>query len=161
MISGISSLDPISLSSSEAEKSALGKDSFMELLVTQMKNQDPLNPAKNEEMLAQLAQFSSLEQMEELNANIVGLAVLQQSNALMSQLTDSSALIGKSVRYADPITGAEQWGTVDSVRLQEGVAVLRIDGKDVPLLNITEVGDEPTPTTPPAGETEQPFSTPL
>jgi flagellar basal-body rod modification protein FlgD len=121
----------------------LGKDSFMELLVTQLKNQNPLEPAKNEEMLAQLAQFSSLEEMQDLNDNIVGLAVLQQSNALMDQLTNSSALIGKSVQYVDPTSEAKQWGTVGSVKIADGLAVLQIDGKDVPLANVTEVGTPP------------------
>ncbi len=45
----------------------LGKDEFLTLLVTQMQNQDPLNPMDNTEMIAQLAQFSSLEQMQNLN----------------------------------------------------------------------------------------------
>ncbi len=124
----------------------LGKDAFLRLLVSQLKNQDPMEPARNEEMLAQLAQFSSLEQMQELNDNIVGLAVLQQSNALMSQLTSSSALIGQSVEYSDPqgsATGGTAWGTVSSVKIQEGLAVLVIDGKDVPLANVLEVGSPP------------------
>lgn len=141
-IAGISSSDPLSISP-EDSADQLGKDSFMKLLVTQLKSQDPLQPAKNEDMLAQLAQFSSLEEMEELNENIVGLAVLQQSNALMSQLTDSSALIDKSVNYIDPNTGGDRWGTVSSVRIIDGIAVLNIDGADVPLANITEVGPIP------------------
>ena len=81
--------------------------------------------------------------MQDLNDNIVGLAVLQQSNALMAQLTDSSALIGKSVKYQDPDTQAEAWGTVSSVRIQDGLAVLHIDGKDVPLASVTEIGIPP------------------
>ncbi len=142
-ISGISANDPVY--GSGVAESALGKDAFMDLLVTQLKNQNPLEPAKNEEMLAQLAQFSSLEQMEELNENIIGLAVLQQSNALMSQLTNSSALIDKSVQYVDPSTGTEMWGTVSSVKIVDGLAVLNIDGKDVPLAGIVEIGPDPTP----------------
>ena len=141
-IPGISASDPQSLSGSQAPDK-LGKDSFMELLVTQLKNQNPLEPAKNEEMLAQLAQFSSLEEMQDLNANIVGLAVLQQSNALMDQLTNSSALIGKTVKYLEPSTNAEQWGSVTSIKIADGIAVLQIDGKDVPLANVTEVGAPP------------------
>ena len=149
-IPGVNFSDPISLQpDSEAQEEALGKNTFMKLLVTQLRNQDPLQPAKNEEMLAQLAQFSSLEQMQDLNDNIVGLAVLQQSNALMSQLTNSSSLIGKSVEYLDPTSGEAVWGTVTSVRIKEGLAILNIGGEDVPLASVTEVGTEPTQTTPP------------
>ena len=72
--------------------------------------------------------------------NLVGLAVLQQSNALMSQLTSSSALIGQSVKYVDPDTQSEVWGSVDSVKIQDGLAVLDIAGKDIPLGNIIEIG---------------------
>jgi flagellar basal-body rod modification protein FlgD len=143
-ITGISVDDPI-YGSQSATQSQLGKDSFMKLLVQQLKNQDPLEPAKNEQMRAQLAQFSSLEEMQELNENIVGLAVLQQSNALMAQLTDSSALIGKSVQYLDPETNEQVWGTVDSVKISDGIAVLQIGGKDVPLANVSQVGQPPDP----------------
>jgi len=141
-INGISANDPVF--GSAQSSSELNKNAFMDLLVTQMRNQNPLEPAKNEDMLAQLAQFSSLEQMEELNENIVGLAVLNQSNALMAQLTNSSALIDKSVQYVDPDSGEEQWGTVQSVKIEEGLAVLNIDGRDVPLVNILEIGPDPT-----------------
>lgn len=142
-ISGINANDPISLSESQNPQSALGKDAFMKLLVNQMKNQDPMAPADNSQMIAQLAQFSSLEEMQELNDNIVGLAVLQQGNALMSQLTTSSLLIGKDVKYVDPTTNAEAWGTVDSVKIADGQAVLSIDGSDIPLANVRELGGTP------------------
>ena len=49
---------------------SLGKDAFMTLLVTQMQNQDPLNPSTDTEFIGQLAQFSSLEQMENLNSTL-------------------------------------------------------------------------------------------
>ena len=59
-ILGTSSSDPIHGAALAAQEKALGKDSFMRLLVTQLSHQDPMDPAKNEDMLAQLAQFSSL-----------------------------------------------------------------------------------------------------
>lgn len=142
-ISGISANDPIYGTQSQA-KDAMGKDSFMSLLVSQLKNQDPLAPTSNDQMLAQLAQFSSLEQLEELNDNLVGLAVLQQSNALMDQLTSSSSMIGQHVKYTDPDSGDEAWGDVGSVKITDGLAVLSIGGKDVPLGNVLEVS-QPAP----------------
>ena len=145
MIEGISAADPVYGSDTRGPQD-LDKDAFMQLLVAQMKNQNPLDPTSNDEFIAQLAQFSSLEQMQVVNENLVGLAVLQQSNALMSQLTDSSGLIGKSVRYDDPKTGESTMGTVSSVKLEEGIAVLRIGGQDVPLANVTEVTGEETGT---------------
>ncbi len=117
----------------------LGKDAFMQLLVSQLQNQDPINPQSNEHFIAQLAQFSSLEQMENLNDNFLGLAVLQQSNALMSQLTEGSSLIGQNVTYIDPATQESISGSVTSVRIEEGIAVLNVGGQDVPLLNVVEI----------------------
>ncbi|MCP3917850.1 MAG: hypothetical protein GY711_20075 [bacterium] len=143
-IQGINATDPITGAPSEVASQDLGEDAFLTLLVTQMKNQDPLEPTANEDFIAQLAQFSSLEEMQGVNENLVALAALQQSNALMSQLTDSSALIGRNVRFIDPSTEVEALGTVDSVRIEQGLAILRIDGQDVPLANVTEVtGDDP------------------
>ena len=54
--------------SEKAPKNELGKDAFLQLLVTQMKYQDPLNPSSNTEYIAQLATFSQLEQMQNLGA---------------------------------------------------------------------------------------------
>ena len=148
-IDGISATDPLSSSASTTASSGndgLGKDAFMKLLVQQMRNQDPLSPTDNQAFIAQLAQFGSLEQMQKVNDNLLGLAVLQQSNALMSQLTQSSALIGKQVHYVDPSTNANATGTVSTVKIQDGLAVLNIGGHDVPLGNVTEVLGAPPAT---------------
>ena len=117
----------------------MGKEAFMKLLVQQLKNQDPLSPMDNDKFIAQLTQLSSLEGIQNLNDNLVGLAMLQQGNALMSQLTQSSGLIGKEVTYADLTTGEEHTGTVQSVKIQDGLAVLNINGVDVPLASVTEI----------------------
>lgn len=157
-ISGIQTSDPTGLLTSPTSataaadgSNALGKDAFMTLLVDQIKNQDPLSPSDNTQYLAQLAQFSSLEQMQSLNDNIVGLAVLQQNNALMSQLTQSSTLIGQTVMYTDPTTGESATGAVTSVKIQDNVALLSIDGQDVPLANVTQVLGHVDATSPDTG----------
>jgi len=127
----------------------LGKDSFMALLVAQLKNQDPLEPTANDEFVAQLAQFSSLEQMEQVNKNLVGLAVLQQGNELIGQITSASGLIGQQVRFTNPETGETGEGIVESVKLEDDVAMLRVDGRSVPLYALVEVLGTPSPSVPP------------
>ncbi len=117
----------------------LDKNAFMQLLVTQLQNQDPLEPVQNEDFVAQLANFSSLEQLESLNDNVVGMTFLNQSNALLSQLTQGSSLIGKEVSWTDPDTGTESAGLVRSVKIVDGVAVLNINGQNVPLATVNEV----------------------
>ncbi len=145
-INGISAADAVSTAAPAGPDGELGKDAFLQLLVSQLQNQDPLEPTGNAEFVAQLAQFSTLEGIEEVNDNLIGLAVLQQGNALLSQLTDSSALIGQNVRYV-PLNGeGELSGVVDSVKVDDGFATLNIDGQDVPLGNILEVEGEPALT---------------
>ncbi|MGE0526194.1 MAG: flagellar hook assembly protein FlgD [Bdellovibrionales bacterium] len=76
-----------------AGNNELGKDAFMTLLLTQMKNQDPTNPLKSHEMAAQLAQFTSLEKLHNINEGIEGLRKEQQPNHNFQALS----FIGKTV----------------------------------------------------------------
>jgi flagellar basal-body rod modification protein FlgD len=142
-VSSVSNLDTAYLAQNSASQdlnnAAADKNAFTRMLVAQLQNQDPMAPQDNQAMVAQLAQFSSLEQMQQLNQNIMGLAVLQQTNAVMSQLTQSSALIGQNVTYIDPATNESRTGTVSKVKIIEGVATLEIGGQDVPLGNVTEI----------------------
>ena len=64
---------------SEAIDSTLGKEDFLNLLVTQLRYQNPLDPMDNTEFVAQLAQFSSLEQMSNLNTAFTNQSMLIQS----------------------------------------------------------------------------------
>ena len=77
-----------------SSRQALGKDDFLKLLITQMRYQDPLSPMDNTQFLAQMAQFSSLEQMQNLNESF------DQSMLLSQSLNNSSAagFIGRHVR---------------------------------------------------------------
>lgn len=117
----------------------LDQGAFMKLLVTQMRHQDPLEPIANEDFVAQLATFSSLEELEGLNQNIIAMITLNQSNALVAQLSQGSSLIGREVSWTDPSTGESGSGLVDSVKIVDGLAVLTIGDQEVPLVTVTEV----------------------
>lgn len=81
----------------------LGKNQFLELMITQMKHQDPLNPQKNEEFVAQLAQFSSVEGLENLNQTVETMASTFNS----SQALQASALVGRKVLVPTSYTALE------------------------------------------------------
>jgi len=73
--------------------SELGKNEFMELMIAQMENQNPLEPQDNGEFISQLAEFSSLEEMTKMSTSIDGLSNQYQS----SQALQASAMVGRTV----------------------------------------------------------------
>ncbi len=77
----------------EASSNELGQTAFLELMITQMENQDPLSPQENTEFIAQLAQFSSVEGLERLNSNFDSFTNTFVSN----QALQASSLVGRSV----------------------------------------------------------------
>jgi flagellar basal-body rod modification protein FlgD len=123
-------------------KGQLGKDQFLQLLVAQMKHQDPLNPMDGQEMAAQLAQFSSVEQLVTINESIANQAASQ--SALLDSLGGGLALgaIGKEVEAdasqattldGKPVpAGTEVKGRVDGVRFTPDGPVLTIGNYSVP-----------------------------
>lgn len=111
---------------------SLGKDAFMTLLVTQMQNQDPLNPSTDTEFIGQLAQFSSLEQMENLNST------LANQNAF--------SLVGKNVIMTIPASAGTEASTiagyVQYVEIKDGKAYLSINDKSYSIDNLDTVIDD-------------------
>ena len=71
----------------------LGKDDFLKLLITQLKNQDPLNPVSNDQFITQSAQFSSVEALQNIQKSLTAMAASTGSSALAS----STAILGRSV----------------------------------------------------------------
>jgi flagellar basal-body rod modification protein FlgD len=110
---------------------ALGKEDFLNLLVTQLKYQDPLNPTDNSNFAAQLAQFSALEQMSNMSAGISSMEALSMTGKYVTAIvTDSET--GKT-------TAVE--GIVDSVEMKNGEATLVVGGNKLKLEDITNVYD--------------------
>jgi flagellar basal-body rod modification protein FlgD len=108
----------------------LGKDDFLQLLVAQLKNQDPMSPVGDKEFIAQLAQFNSLEQMQSLNNKFMEMIQWQQ-------LSQSSSLIGKKIDAINSESAIT--GLVTEVRISSAGPILKVDGKDVALGDITRI----------------------
>ncbi|HQE21881.1 MAG TPA: flagellar hook capping FlgD N-terminal domain-containing protein [Thermosynergistes sp.] len=106
-------------------KTELDKDSFLRILVTQLTNQDPLEPLKDTEFIAQMAQFSELEQMMNISK--------QLDNLTMLSLLSSGGLVGRTVSFFDE-AGEEASSRVLSVRFGDGDMTLELaSGEGIPL----------------------------
>ena len=103
---------------SKAAKDTLGKDAFLQLLVTQMRYQDPLDPMDNGEYLAQLAQFSALEQMTNVATGLSNImdVVNIDTSLLVGQLT---SMIGQGVQWMDE-AGKAMEGSIKAVSISDG-----------------------------------------
>lgn len=127
---------------------SLGKDDFLHLMMAQMKNQDPLSPMDNTQMVAQMAQFTSVEQLVKISDQ---LSVMSQS------LGNNSGLIGKQVSWngqtktgnysietgkAEVITVKES-GIVDSIVVRSGVHYVKVGEKEIPIQDIVQVDNPP------------------
>ena len=111
--------------------SVLGKDDFLQLLITQLKNQDPLNPTDGTEFASQLAQFSSLEQLTNLNDAIQ--QNMNNSYYLTQSINNSLAsnLVGKNVTVlSDSITNSGQGETELRYNLPQNAASATITIQD-------------------------------
>lgn len=100
-VSGVTSLYDSGLNYSSENTDALGKNEFLELLITQMRYQDPLDPVDNSQMIAQLAQFSSLEQMTNLSNSQMGL----QSYSLIGKEIFAEQIDMEGQQEAIPVQG--------------------------------------------------------
>lgn len=95
---------------------ALGKEEFLQLLVAQLRNQDPMNPMKSDEFAAQLAQFSSVEQLMNINEGMTGQA---QVTAALAQAMNSSAAVG--------VLGRQVLAMGDQVHMAGGRGALEVE----------------------------------
>jgi len=92
---------------------------YLNLLVSQLRNQNPLDPVSNSEMASQLAQLSQLEQLESISSTF-------QKVFLGFQLSQARELIGKVVSFVPAGTNSEYLGLVDGVDIRDGEVFLRL-----------------------------------
>ncbi len=112
--------------------SVVSKDEFLKLFVAQLKNQSPLDPLKGHEFIAQLAQFSSVEQLTNLNTSFADEFKFQQ-------LLGGGDLIGRNATYVDTTLGGMGQGIIQGSMIDDGVTSVMIDNMRIPISNITGI----------------------
>ena len=118
-------------------KRQMDKDDFLKLLIVQMKNQDPTNPIKNNESIAQMAQFSALEQMVKVGKSMENMA---EANRRIEALT----LLGKTVNYRSKTDDGIHLGRVSQVRIDKnGEALLMMGEEAVSFDQVTGINSSP------------------
>ncbi|MGE7841840.1 flagellar hook assembly protein FlgD [Lysinibacillus sp. NPDC093712] len=144
--------------------SELGKDAFLKLLITQLQHQDPTNPMDDRDFIAQMAQFSSLEQMQNMTKTMESLLMSQQQTQLMNY----TSFVGKEVKWHElteevdkdnkPVIN-EGTGVIQSLKFVDGEAVFILaDGKEIYPGNISAIlGNKETSTGESNSSTESPL----
>ena len=125
-------------SAPSAQVNSLGLEDFLKVLLTQLTYQDPLKPLDNQEFIAQLAQFTSLEQNRQVNDRLQQLLTIQSA-------TQSVGLLGRTVEVQSSTGGTNTTGEVTTLRFRQGeplVTVRATNGSvltDMPLSQIVLV----------------------
>ncbi|GEM_PF-401791 len=122
----------------------LGRDQFLQILVMQLRHQDPMQPMQDRDFIAQMAQFSALEQMMNVAAEI---------RALRQSAGFAAALIGKEVEWIElgKDGTVRQKGIVESIVIREGEHYVRIGNKEVKVSDLVSIAD-PAKQDPDAGD---------
>jgi len=119
---------------------SLDKDAFLQLLVAQLKYQDPTKPVDSSEFLAQTAQFTLVEKFDQL-------AEADKALLASTQTQTATAMVGKAITWSDA-TGTHS-GTVTSVTIANGTPKLRVGQVDVAMDTVTSVSVPDGSTTTP------------
>ena len=114
----------------------LKSEDFIKMMITQLQNQDPMEPAKNEQLLAQMSEIGQLEASTSLQDSLKGLV-------LQNNIGAAGNLIGKMVQGADE-RGDKIDGVVTSVQVQDGNVALELDtGKHLAMDHVISIGTAP------------------
>jgi len=113
------------------EKSILGKDDFLRILITQLAHQDPSSPLQDKDFIAQMATFSSLEQITNLNSSFGKFA--------RGQINQYTAAIGKEISWTPEGETSPVTGVVTGVSSQDGNYFYLVGNKKVPSYLVTEI----------------------
>lgn len=124
-------IDSTSKATGSRNTGQLGKDDFLNLLITQLRYQDPLKPMDDKEFIGQMAQFSALEQMQNMNTSFSSVKAF--------------SMIGKNIKaiLTDEKTGENKviQGVATSVKVEGGKTFVVVKGSDIPIDKVAEVSD--------------------
>ena len=124
------------------------RDEFLQLLVTQLRHQDPLEPIKQENFLSQLAQFSTLEGIEKLNGRFEDQLRLQEEVLNLQQLSQAAEFVGRGITFKQevlsndgetPLLGPPTFGVVESVSIKDGRLELHVGEETVTMEQVIEI----------------------
>ena len=129
--------------SATGDNSSLGKDAFLQILITQLQNQDPTQPMDDKEFISQMAQFSSLEQMQNMTTAMENLLTSQNETQLMSY----TSFVGKEVKWSEVTNEFDEkgeyivktgTGVINELKFVDGEPVFVLaDGKEITAGNIS------------------------
>src|SRR5260221_13962840 len=115
----------------------LTQNYFLQLVMAQMTNQDPLNPQKDTEFIAQMAQFSALEQSKSMQQDIAKLQTDQQ-------FLQANSMLGRAVTLQDD-QGDLIHGTVTAIDVQAGTPQIVVNNQDYDLSTVLSIAPVPNP----------------
>lgn len=140
----------MSTSSTSSLSSEISMENFLTLFVTQLQNQNPLDPTDNTEFMSQLAQFSTLEQEQQQTEYLSDMSSIGSASLQLDQISLASTFIGKTIKYSDSSNSSSSEtlsGVVEGVKLEEdGTVSFIIDGESVSISNFIEVDNTTTTT---------------
>jgi flagellar basal-body rod modification protein FlgD len=119
----------------------LGKDDFLKLLAAQMRHQDPLSPMTDYSFIAQLAQFSSLEQVSNVGDEMRYLRATMDNGQQRANALSALSLVGMQARVLDSDNSSVS-GTIQAVRLLGTLVYLNLAGKEYDAAGLQEVWTE-------------------
>ncbi|KKO19137.1 MAG: hypothetical protein DCC43_01735 [Candidatus Brocadia sp.] len=133
----------MAVTSTSGISSEISMNNFLTLFVTQLQNQNPLDPTDNSEFMSQLAQFSTLEQEQQQTGYLERLASIDTAKLQLDQISMASAFIGKMVTFSsDSKSEITSKGVVEGVQLEKnGTVSFVINGSAVSISNLIKVSD--------------------
>ena len=124
---------------------------FLNLMLQQLKNQDPTQPTDNTEWLSQLAQYSSLEQMTQMNTGLTNcmnyISAMYKDMSMNAEITQTLSMVGKEVTITIPDKNdssktTEVTGKVTEANFKDGTGKVKVNGEYYSISNITSIREK-------------------